>query len=82
MNNIDEVNAFLLSEVAKIKSLPRDSVTLNDHILYDLYFDSVDLIDLLTSVEDSLNVVIDDSKLDKFTTLQSIARTIVQCGQS
>lgn len=78
MKSIDEINTYLLAEVAKIKSLPVESVTLESHILYDLYFDSVDLIDLLTSIEYDLHVVIDDDELDKFTTLASVSQTILR----
>jgi len=81
MKSIDEVNTYLLAEVAKIKSLPVESVTLESHILYDLYFDSVDLIDLLTSIEYDLNVVIGDDELENFTTLASVSQAILQCGK-
>ncbi|POT59481.1 hypothetical protein C3432_01805 [Citrobacter amalonaticus] len=77
MNSIEKVNQYLLSEVAKIKSLPQGSFTIDSHILYDLYFDSVDLIDLLTSIEEDLHVAIDDDELEKFTTLSSISRVIM-----
>jgi len=77
MSSLEQINEYLLSEVAKIKSLPRDTFNINSHIVYDLYFDSIDVIDLLTSIEDGLQVVIDDDELDKFTTLSSIAQTIM-----
>ncbi len=79
MNNIENINTALLSAVAKIKCLPQDSFNINSDIVYDLYFDSVDLIDLLTYIENDLNVVIDDSELENFTTILSISRAVMQC---
>lgn len=79
MESIEKVNEYLLSTVAKIKSLPKDSFALDSHLIYDLYFDSVDIIDLLTEIEEELNVFIDEDKLEKLTTLQSVARAIMQC---
>lgn len=80
MHSIETINEYLLSEVAHIKSLAPGSFTIDSHIIYDLYFDSVDLIDLLTAIEDDLNVVIADDKLEKFTTLLSISQTILHCS--
>ncbi|WP_409929189.1 acyl carrier protein [Citrobacter sp. Marseille-Q6884] len=80
MQSIETINEYILSEVTKIKSLPPGSFTIDSHIIYDLYFDSVDLIDLLTAIEDDLNVVIADDKLEKFTTLSSISQTILHCS--
>ena len=78
MDSIEKINEYLLATVAKIKSLPPGSFTIESHIIYDLYFDSVDLIDLLTAIEDDLNVVIDDDKLGDFTSLQSVSRVIIK----
>ncbi len=80
MQSIETINEYILSEVTKIKSLPPGSFAIDSHIIYDLYFDSVDLIDLLTAIEDDLNVVIADDKLEKFTTLSSISQTILHCS--
>lgn len=79
MESIEKVNEYLLTTVAKIKSLPKDSFTLDSHLVYDLYFDSVDLIDLLTEIEEELQVFIDEHKLEKLITLRSVSRAILQC---
>ena len=81
MKDSEKINAYLLAEVAKIKSLPKGAFGMDSHILYDLYFDSVDLIDLLMAIENDLNVLIDDNELEKFTTLKSVAHAIIQCRQ-
>lgn len=79
MQSLETINEYILSEVTKIKSLPPGSFTIDSHIIYDLYFDSVDLIDLLSAIEDDLNVVIADDKLEQFTTLLSISQTVLHC---
>ncbi|WP_230350824.1 acyl carrier protein [Lelliottia sp. WAP21] len=77
MKDIEKINMYLLSEVAKLKSLTQGSFGLDSHILYDLYFDSVDLMDLLMAIENDLHIVIQDEDLETFTTLRSISNTIV-----
>nr|WP_318383159.1 phosphopantetheine-binding protein [uncultured Enterobacter sp.] len=76
METYQNVSAMVISAVANIKSLPEEEVSLEDHILYDLYLDSVDLIELLTFVEDELKIVIDDEALEGVTTLASIVDLI------
>ncbi|MBV7405628.1 acyl carrier protein [Enterobacter sp. ENT03] len=77
MRSIEDISECLISAVVKIKSLPREDVGINSHILYDLYFDSVDLIEFLTEIEDCLNISINDDELGGFTTLDSISRVIL-----
>lgn len=74
----NEVNDFLISAVSEIKSVPEKSITIKNHILYDLYMDSVDLIELLAMVEGKFKVFFDDDQLDGVDTLESISALVIK----
>lgn len=67
----------------KIKEIIKDvlgkdasSFNENTDIMNDLKLDSLDIVDLVMSVEDEWGVVVDDEDIDKLRTLGDVAKYI------
>lgn len=47
----DEIWEIVTSEVARIKSIPKETITMNGNLILDYYFDSLDMAEIKASIQ-------------------------------
>ena len=69
---LEKIQAML----AEALNLPLEKVTPDAKIIDDLGADSLDVVELLSSLEDEYGVVIPDEEVEKLATVSDVAKTI------
>ena len=72
-SNPQEILFQIISDQLKIKA---DTLKLSDHFINDLKADSLDIAELIMSVEEQWNISIPDSSSEKMETLQDLLNYI------
>lgn len=62
--------------LAKTLNLPIEKVTPDAKIVDDLGADSLDIVELLSELEDELGIIIPDDEVENLVTIQDIANEI------
>ena len=69
---LEKIQAML----AEALNLPLEKVTPDAKIIDDLGADSLDVVELLSSLEDEYGIVIPDEEVEKLATVSDVAKTI------
>ena len=56
--------------------LEEDSITMDSNIMEDFEADSLDLVDLVMSLEDEFNMEVPDDQIENFSTVGDVVRYI------
>lgn len=73
---MNEVEEAIRSIISKSISVRPEDVLCEGDLIVDLGADSVDLIDILMSIEDHFDIEIPDSKLEKVRTLNDFKEIV------
>lgn len=74
---LDKIKSLLSSQLG----IKEDRIQLNSRILEDLGADSLDLVELLMTLEDEFNVTVSDEDAVKLKTVEDIVK-IIEANQS
>ncbi|MBR6531443.1 MAG: acyl carrier protein [Clostridia bacterium] len=69
-----EIFEKLQSIIAEQLELDADTIALDSHILDDLGADSLDVVDLVMSIEDEFEVEVPDEALEKIRTVEDMVK--------
>ena len=58
--------------LAKQLEIDPESITLDTNIIDDLDADSLDFVEMITSIEDEFNIVVTDEKVGDFKTVRQV----------
>ena len=72
---IDKVKAL----VAEQLGISKDKITENSNIIEDLGADSLDVIEMLMTLEDEYGITIPDDKISQIKTINQIVELIEEC---
>lgn len=70
--SVDKVRELLAAQL----DIDEDKITANTNIAEDLDADSLDIIELMMSVEEEFGVVIEEDEIAQFKTIADVARYI------
>ena len=65
--------------VAEQLGISKDKITENSHIIEDLGADSLDVIEMLMTLEDEYGITIPDDKISQIKTINQIVELIEEC---
>ena len=71
-----EIFEKLQAIIAEQLELDEDTITYDSHILDDLGADSLDVVDLIMSVEDEFGVEVPDEALENIRTIEDMVKYI------
>ncbi len=77
MSTLDKIKSLLSSQLG----IKEDRIQLKSRILEDLGADSLDLVELLMTLEDEFNVTVSDDEAIKLKTVEDIVK-IIEATQS
>ena len=69
---LEKIQAML----AEVLNLPLEKITPDAKIVEDLGADSLDLVELLSQLEDEYNIVIPDEEVENLSTVASVAEAL------
>lgn len=72
MSTLDKIKSLLSSQLG----IKEDRIQLKSRILEDLGADSLDLVELLMTLEDEFNVTVSDDEAIKLKTVEDIVKII------
>lgn len=73
---MEEIYAKLVDMIEKKLEVERSQITSNSNFMEDMGVDSLDLVDLIMSVEEEFDIEIEESEIDTLTTVDSLAEYI------
>ena len=62
--------------IAEVLNIDPDSITVDSRFIDDLSADSLDIFEIITSIEDAFDITIDDSQAESIVTVGDAAEAI------
>lgn len=72
METFERIRQILCDQL----ELPESKITMDSDIIEDLEADSLDVVDLVMSIEDEFNIEVPDDKIEGFRTVGDVVRYI------
>lgn len=74
--SLEELENQIAQIICKITGMEREEIKMNAHLYRELGIDSIKAIELVVAVQEKYNIRVDDSKLEKLTTVELIAKEV------
>lgn len=71
-----EIEQSVKDCIEQIVSVPTHEIELSDSLRHDLYFDSLDMVELIMDIESHFDIIISDDKAMEWKTVQDIIELI------